>query len=114
MTVSVEAGYKGCCGFVEIYGFEDNNSGSYRAEDFKGLLARVSEVYQEGQVFHIWFVKEADYDGNIDDDAEWGWAELRKLVKAIPDVIRIGKFINPNSHNMIDGYAWVNKKGTKE
>lgn len=102
-----------CCGINEIGKFRDPNEdddgySEYEAEDAAELLDRIKSDYPEGLLFHIWFVKHKKFDETFEEDYEYD--DLRQLVQQIPGVIHIAETINPNSKNMIDGYAWVNTK----
>jgi hypothetical protein len=55
-------------------------------------------------VFQIWFVKKTNYEGEYGEHYER--EPLRKLVEAIPGVINLGEYRNPNTGNMIQGYQW--------
>ncbi len=114
MLISASTDRMYCCGVHEIGHFcnEDDaefDDQEFTADDAEDLLNEISGDTAEGIMFHIWFVKRKKFDDTFEKDYEF--QELRELVQKIPNVVHIGKTINPNSGNRIDGYAWVNKKG---
>lgn len=99
-----------CCGVVEIGCFAEDPSPwecEYFEDTFAELLEEVSGDKASGIVFHIWFVRPKDYNGDLMPD--YNWQELRQIVQDIPDVLHLGTTINPNTGNEIDGYSWINK-----
>lgn len=99
-----------CCGVYEIGGFCDESGASDEIEHDtpEELLAYAAEQAPKGAMLTIWFYKPKTFDGSF--EKEYHWAEVRKIVKAIPNVVHIGTTVNPNSGNRIDGYAWINSK----
>lgn len=117
MMRGVDLDTSGCCGVNEVYNFTDEGDVYWdpehceiRGNSFQELLANLQNNVEEGLVLHIWFKKSPKFNGDFTGQ-KWHWDGLRKLVRQIPDVKHIARTINPNSKNMIDGYAWVNKKG---
>lgn len=110
MSYGAYDNYGSCCGVREIGSFMDDdmvdidcNMSGRTAEEF---LHSVFEYYKDkkGLFLHIWFPKYKKFDGSFERDYHYG--DVRKLVQQIPNVIHLGKTINPNSNNRIDGYMW--------
>lgn len=107
----------GCCGVRQIVDIltheggnhdEDNNI-MFQVEEatWPEVLTEIQAEEGSGYIFQVWFAEHCDYNGERAGHFGAG-AELRELVRAIPDVVSLGEFKNPNSGNFIDGYQWVN------
>lgn len=76
----------------------------------EGIKDGVQDYSYNGiQVRYFWFV---DYGG----DEGWQNDELRQVVKAMPGVVRLGKYRNANTGNMLIGYMvpFENENGSDE
>lgn len=119
MTYAVTASCEGgCCGHRELFDFEssvdswmdlhveDSDEEKMIGKTFEDLFKEIQK-HNKGIVYSIWFKKSKKFDGSYEKSYEW--AQLRTLVRAIPNVVHLGTTINPNSGNKIDGYSWINK-----
>lgn len=97
-----------CCGVLEIGSIGGEDPGwsditvtkPTREEAFASLLERV-RTDNPSYGIQTWFVKPKGSD-------EYHNHELRTLVQAIPGVVNMGTYVNPNTGNTIDGYFWIN------
>lgn len=108
----------GCCGVRQIVDILTHEGGIYKdwdgdvdfsttADTWPELLAHIQNDVGHGYVIQVWFHDEVDWQGRRYGHWTAG-GELRDLVRALPDVVSLGEFQNPNSGNYIDGYQWVN------
>lgn len=122
-----------CCGVLEIGDVRRSfhkwsafqGTGDTFSDAFSALLSDIMEAeesYDEddgpdndkqptkGYALQTWFYKSTDMNGTPKE--EYYNSELRELVRAIPNVVHLGAFVNSNSGNIVDGYFWFNN--TKE
>lgn len=108
----------GCCGVRQVFDIGtvelDHSSSmweiefSVEADTWEEIFEKVSEDVEPGIVMQVWFAEHCDWEGRR--VGHWGGGQgFRDVVRAIPDVVSLGEFKNPNSGNFIDGYQWVNK-----
>lgn len=111
MTFYASASSNHCCGVLEIGSFDED--WATRGDTPQELL---ENIYKDAKIgtgqygggafmYHIWFVKRRNFDGSA-FDRSYEYSELRDYVKTIPGVIHLGKSINPNTGNRIDGYCF--------
>lgn len=97
-----------CCGVYQIGKFGDYIWYAPETADTpEEVLKIAAEEVPKGCMIEVWFMKCKKSDGSF--EKEYQYRDLRALVQKIPNVVHIGKTINPNSGNRIDGYAWVNQ-----
>lgn len=117
-----------CCGVLEIGDIGEGNriyvgvcaTGDTLSNAFKALLDAIissddsedadestaDDFGTQGKVLQVWFHKLRKHNDTF--ESEYVSHELRELVRAIPNVVRLGTIVNSNSGNIIDGYCWAN------
>lgn len=106
----------GCCGVRQIVDLNAHNHDDdqficeeIESETWEELLLEAMDGEDAGIIFQVWFAAPCNYNGDRYRPDDYGaGTELRTLVRALPDVVSLGEFRNPNSGNLIDGYQWVN------
>lgn len=107
-------GTDGCCGVQQIMNFgpdepewatEYEASGATEKEAYDNLFKDFDEL-EKGYIYQIWFVKRSTHDGF---ERNFVAPRLRTLVRGMAGVKKLGRIVNPNSGNIIEGYQWIAK-----
>lgn len=119
---------EGCCGVKQLADFSETYSrpAEYRSihaegrdnkEAYQNLFEKLqafnfSEYVDDDDeneyscaVVQIWFYRTKNYDDSFTEP--YRAHELMELVAAIPGVVELGEYNNPNSGNNIKGYQWA-------
>lgn len=57
-----------------------------------------------GRPIMMWFKRPAKFDRSVDPDQKYEDDALRQAVKRKRGVVKLGSFVNPGTHNHVDGY----------